>query len=425
MDVNTADSSGASPISVAAYCGHGDAVLALAGLGANVELPDFDGSTPLWKVASNNNASILHILGNTLNANVNTPDCYGMTPLAIAASRGHVGIVRALVDMGAALDTSDVQGQTPLWKAASNGHEDIIVILAAHGARVNTPDESGATALHAAILTPQHRANVIRLLVRRGGQIDCPDNAGHSPLKVALEKRAMDDINSFVLIFALFGADLGCARHMTLARRIVTEFCDAVGFEVSTPESNDFFCAESLYSLSRLMITAAFLFEPIHTDISFQEELILSMRPLINHAVVRHMRGTDIVIRRKQDIVRVAWLVYQSSWDNDALGDGSGSRFCLADKAKRYRDIVCFLLDPDMLRDVLRLRLSCRANCYDSCFPLCAVGESAAYQHLPYNFVERFLTGADEASRFVSTNILCSVVLMRGEGQYENTILNT
>jgi hypothetical protein len=61
--------------------------------------------------------------------------------------KGHAGIVKELLDKGAAVDAVDKDGATALYVAARDGHLTIVKELLANGAKVNSKDNYGHTAL--------------------------------------------------------------------------------------------------------------------------------------------------------------------------------------------------------------------------------------------------------------------------------------
>jgi uncharacterized protein len=58
---------------------------------------------------------------------------YDGTPLMKASARGHVGVVRCLLDKGAAINASD-DSHTALWCACCEGHTPVVQLLLERGA---------------------------------------------------------------------------------------------------------------------------------------------------------------------------------------------------------------------------------------------------------------------------------------------------
>ena len=68
-------------------------------------------------------------------ADVNKADWDGETPLYRAACNNNEAVVKALIAAGADVNKADDDGETPLWYAARNGHEAVVKVLIAAGAR--------------------------------------------------------------------------------------------------------------------------------------------------------------------------------------------------------------------------------------------------------------------------------------------------
>jgi ankyrin repeat protein len=67
-------------------------------------------------------------------ANVNMVDSYGVTPLHFAADRGHKEIVQLLISKGADVNVVTKYGLTPLNLATIVKQKDVIELLIRHGA---------------------------------------------------------------------------------------------------------------------------------------------------------------------------------------------------------------------------------------------------------------------------------------------------
>ena len=94
-------------------------------------------------------------------ADVNVADADGTTPLSCAALEGNLDVVKCLMLHGA--KPSAFAGWGPLHAAAVRNHVDVLQWLLAHGVDVNEPDDLGMTA-HTLALANGHlgAADVLR-----------------------------------------------------------------------------------------------------------------------------------------------------------------------------------------------------------------------------------------------------------------------
>jgi ankyrin repeat protein len=96
--------------------------------GANTELADIGGSTPLHYTAVVNKydcAAVLLRHGVALD----TINMYGETALWWASCEGHLPIVQLLVQAGADIDRACNDGKTPLAMARDVGHPEVVMYL--------------------------------------------------------------------------------------------------------------------------------------------------------------------------------------------------------------------------------------------------------------------------------------------------------
>ena len=84
-------------------------------------------------------------------ANVNMVDSAGVTPLHFAADRGHKEIVHLLISKGADVNACTKSGSTPSHWAADRGYNDIMEILILNGANINAVARGDITPLHNAV----------------------------------------------------------------------------------------------------------------------------------------------------------------------------------------------------------------------------------------------------------------------------------
>jgi uncharacterized protein len=72
---------------------------------------------------------------------------FDSTPLMYASQKGHVGVVRWLVDHGAAIDEGNCSGWTALWLASFQGRTPVVKLLLERGADPIISDGMGETPL--------------------------------------------------------------------------------------------------------------------------------------------------------------------------------------------------------------------------------------------------------------------------------------
>ncbi|KAJ1461969.1 ankyrin repeat-containing domain protein [Pelagophyceae sp. CCMP2097] len=143
-DVNMHDISGATALTMATASGHVDAVVALAGLGANVDqaanrLPALCFAAKEGDVGM---VKALIALGAKIGATA--PD--GANALHFAAQHGQAAVARALLESGAHADKRVRAGGTALHFAAQHGSADVAAALLEGGADPHILDFEGRTA---------------------------------------------------------------------------------------------------------------------------------------------------------------------------------------------------------------------------------------------------------------------------------------
>ncbi|MBD2057694.1 ankyrin repeat domain-containing protein [Oculatella sp. FACHB-28] len=176
--------------------------------GADVNLPDDKGRTPLhhiaeWYSYGNFRQPLVEaLLAN--GADINARDNYGYTPLHILIKSGlyhsssvdienefEAMIAQTWVANGADINAQDRYGRTSLHWAASvwarqSGRlaEWTTEALIANGADVNAKDHHGRTPLHVSLehFPPSATSEVINVLIKHGAQVNAQDNNGRTPL---------------------------------------------------------------------------------------------------------------------------------------------------------------------------------------------------------------------------------------------------
>ncbi|MDR2842329.1 MAG: ankyrin repeat domain-containing protein [Spirochaetaceae bacterium] len=129
-------------------CSYGSTVNILTAIdnGADVNMQDSSGWTPLMSAATDNNASAVKALIDA-GADINAADSDDWTPLICAAISDNARVVKILIGSGADIDARDLDGCTPLIFAARNENEKIIQLLLEAGADASIRDNEGMNAL--------------------------------------------------------------------------------------------------------------------------------------------------------------------------------------------------------------------------------------------------------------------------------------
>jgi hypothetical protein len=129
--INLDDSSSVTlmtALTCAASEGHLDILKALIAAGADEDMADGYGHTPLNMAADNCHVECVKTLL-AVKADVNHADRIGWTPLISASCFGSVEIVKLLLAAGAMKDKIDTRGKTVLTYATEGGHHEIVQLL--------------------------------------------------------------------------------------------------------------------------------------------------------------------------------------------------------------------------------------------------------------------------------------------------------
>ena len=185
--LNAVDSRGRSPLYLAVKRNDEPIVRVLLTKGANVNLGEKDGATPLfipitsgWQPPKPNRPMVILLLEN--GADVNAQDKYQQTPLHLAANT--VEMCQILLDHGAKVNAKTRSGDTPLHAAAAAGNLDVVKLLLAKGADLNAKcSYTFATPLAWAAL--HNHGQVVEYLLAQGAEVD--NENGYPTLSCAAE----------------------------------------------------------------------------------------------------------------------------------------------------------------------------------------------------------------------------------------------
>jgi uncharacterized protein len=120
----------------AARSGDLDQVRELVDAGADVNLPQADGSTPLLWAAYHSYPEMVTALLEA-GADPDAANQFGITPLLQASRYGDTPVIRALLDGGAALQSKHPEGETLLMAAARSGSTEAVSLLLERGSDPN------------------------------------------------------------------------------------------------------------------------------------------------------------------------------------------------------------------------------------------------------------------------------------------------
>ena len=165
------DAYGRTPLHVAAYGRHRDAMRMLVKAGADPNALEQDRYDIVTIAAVANDVPTLKLALELGASAKNVTSRYDGTALIAAAHLGHVDIVRVLIQAGAPLDHVNNLGWTALIESIVLGdggprHTETLRALIAAGANVNIADRDGRTPL---ALARRHGYSAMMMLLERAG----------------------------------------------------------------------------------------------------------------------------------------------------------------------------------------------------------------------------------------------------------------
>lgn len=210
---------GPAPLMLSSRAGDTQDVTAQLDAGADVNMQDADGVTPLMTAAGHGGADLTagsrgeltykdlkdsHATLDTVKlllsrgAKVGMTDENGATALWYAAYHGNSEIITVLLAAGAAPDRANNDGETPLQMAAKEGHEACVAVLLRETVNVNSrAAESGKTPLMTASYVGAE--GCVRLLLGASADSSLVDAAGRSALWEACFKGHMAVVKQLLL----------------------------------------------------------------------------------------------------------------------------------------------------------------------------------------------------------------------------------
>lgn len=190
-DINARlDNSEETSLHLAARYQRADAAKRLMDLGADVNLQDFTGRTPLHAAVASDAMGVFTILLRNRGTNLNARTHDGTTPLILASRLASEGMVEALITADSDINASDNAGKTALHWAAAVNNVDAVNTLLLHGANRDAQDDKDETPL---FLSAREGAfEACKALLDHFANRELPDCMDRLPRDIAHDKSHFD-----------------------------------------------------------------------------------------------------------------------------------------------------------------------------------------------------------------------------------------
>lgn len=198
VNVNAVDDFGRTALHHACLREKDDAAKALLAAGAQADLYDKNGFTPLQLAVHMGNTDLLPVFaawqGDKADWNTQTAE-KKESLLHLAVHHGMEAPVRKLIDLGADICAVNQKGQSPLHIAIADNNSNIADMLLKEMDKKNIhpdslTDKDGNTPLHIAAI--EDHTPMARRLLEAGADITKPNGAGDLPLHIAVKEKNTD-----------------------------------------------------------------------------------------------------------------------------------------------------------------------------------------------------------------------------------------
>lgn len=181
---NLPNSRGVTPFSYAIGSGKEDLVELYLNNGALVNEPCEEIAFPLHVAAVGDNVKVVELLLSN-GAGLYVRNSMGSTPLHLAAANGRVENIRKLMESGAEHNLENYEGRLPIHSAARSGKEKAVEALLDEKVNVDATDRANCTALFYSIF--EGKESCLALLVERGANVNHQNNRGETALHLAAQ----------------------------------------------------------------------------------------------------------------------------------------------------------------------------------------------------------------------------------------------
>lgn len=169
--------------------------------GADVNLMDRHGQTPLHLACQDDDVNCVHTIRDVANTKrvsqikLELKNSQGLSVIHVATLKGSKNLVATILDMGANVDEQDSNsGRTPLHHAVEAGKQIIAEFLISRGADVNKKTFAGNTALHTA--SGRDMEYMVKLLMQNGANVNIANMEGDIPRVVRTSEQVKRQFQS-------------------------------------------------------------------------------------------------------------------------------------------------------------------------------------------------------------------------------------
>jgi ankyrin repeat protein len=202
--IDSANAKGGTALHIGSYKGKASFVAAMLKAGADANVQDSNGDTPLLLALRGYGSSYdegVEELCQALSsgdANVDLGNNKGLVPIHVALAKELTQVIlETIIPNGDdSLSSAGAEGKTPLIISVKGGNSDLVTALLDKDVDVDTKDESGNTALHYALM--DKNAEVASAIIEKGPDLDEKSADNVAPIFLAIDGEMSEVFNQLV-----------------------------------------------------------------------------------------------------------------------------------------------------------------------------------------------------------------------------------